>query len=72
MDNIYLENQSNLNKEIDENTMDSVIVNDGTHSDFSIRSHIDIDDDDDNIKTNDKGRSCNEHRKFKKGFCKYC
>ena len=69
-----LEEKSNSNKEVDENSINSVIVvNDDTDSEFSIRSHIDNDDDDDDDDTtaNKKGRACNDHRKFKKGFYNY-
>ena len=69
-----LEEISNSNKEVDENSINSVIVvNDDTDSEFSIRSHIDNDDDDDDDDTtaNKKGRACNDHRKFKKGFYNY-
>jgi len=71
LDNKYLEEQSISNKEVDENSMDSVVVNDDIDSDFSIRSNID-NDDDDNITTNEKGKACNKHRQFKKGLCKFC
>ena len=67
-----LEEKSNSNKEVDENSINSVIVvNDDTDSEFSIRSHIDNDDDDDDTTANKKGRACNDHRKFKKGFYNY-
>ena len=45
---------------------------DYSDSDFTIKSNTDTDDDDDNITMTKKGKVCDEHRKFKKGFCKFC
>ena len=70
----YNENRPS-NKEVDENSFDSMSVkevdNDDSDSDLTIKSNTDIDDDDDNITSTEKCIVCKEYSKFKKGIYKF-